>query len=243
LLRRNLAENQDQDRSLSDLVHGILKRAPNTAVILIGSAVRETMTWRSDIDVMLIAPARLPQLHAPRRVHLHYETRDHFLERLRDGDEFVAWAVRYGQPLADPDGWWEKVLRMHFPWPDWKQKIEHIDKRLGMAEKALADRDEAAAEEELLMAASHCARAQLLRAHIFPLSRPELPEQMKSLGNQRLSLLLSQLIDGGLGLKQLCSALRDLKNYRKRLVQEPQAAIGRQRLSSSSARKNTSGTK
>ena len=51
-----------------------------------------------------------------------------------------------------------------------------------------------AASEELLFAASHVARATLLRDGVFPLSRPELPSQLDTVDSS-LGRLLEALMD------------------------------------------------
>ena len=168
-----------------------------STIVLIGSAARNAMTWRSDIDLMIITLTPVKKLSAPQRIHLHFEARSRFLSRLSKGDEFVAWAVRFGRVLYDPTGWWNEVLRKEARWPDWRQKIGHIERRLRTASVAIIDGDQDAAEEELMMAASHCARALLLGRGEFPLSRPELAGQLTAVGQRRLATLLTQLIEGG----------------------------------------------
>ena len=49
-----------------------------------------------------------------------------------------------------------------------------------MAIMALEDDDTAAAAEELLFAASHAARAVLLKSGVFPLSSPSFPRSWKA---------------------------------------------------------------
>ena len=52
-----------------------------------------------------------------------------------------------------------------------------------------------AASEELMFAASHVARAALLKHGVFPLSRPELPSQLEAI-EPGLARLLDRLIGG-----------------------------------------------
>jgi len=53
--------------------------------------------------------------------------------------------------------------------------------------------DIAAAAEEMLYAVSHTARTMLLKAGVFPLSRPEIIGQLNEAGQQRLAKLLQEL--------------------------------------------------
>ncbi len=215
---------QGQAGSLSEFVEKLERVEPNATAILVGSAARGQMSWRSDIDLLVITPDAIGRLERSPRMHVHYETRKGFAERLSGGDEFASWASRYGKVLLDAQSWWESVARSDSPWPDWSKKLEHAGKRLKTAAKALADNDTDAAEEELLMAASHCARAELLKALVFPLSRPELPRQLESIGARALSRVLAQLILGGLDSDRLCSVMTFLRTFQER---EARAADGR----------------
>jgi len=93
----------------------------------------------------------------------------------------------------------------------------HIGKRLRTARVAIKDGDREAAEEELLMAASHCGRAILLRSESFPLSRPELPAQLSQVGELALADLLSRLIQGGASLDEMKKMFAGLHKLKRRL--------------------------
>ena len=210
----------------------ITETDPDATVLLIGSAARGRMTWRSDIDLMVITTHPLRRISAPLRIHLHPESRANFVQRLRDGDEFVSWATRFGRLLRDPSGWWEQVSQSQIPSPDWRQKLHHIGKRLRIARLAIKDGDREAAEEELMMAASHCGRALLLRRGSFPLSRPELPEQLAEAGELKLAGLLSRLIKGRVGMermKLMFAALRKLHRRLRLQAASERSSSGRER--------------
>jgi hypothetical protein len=63
--------------------------------------------------------------------------------------------------------------------------------------------DSDAAEEELLSAASQLARALMLRSLVFPLSRSELPRQLRKIHIDRLANLLELLLVGSSDLATL----------------------------------------
>ena len=197
-----------QTRRKAEWLLGTLHRQESggAAVVLIGSAARDVETERSDIDFLVIWPEEgTPRIKPSADVHVHQETRRRFLERLAQNEDFPAWALRYGVPIRDPDGWWSDQVRREKRdphWPDWRAKIVHGSKRLRMANMALEDDDSEAAAEELLFAASHAARALLLKSGIFPLSRPELPSQLEGV-DEALSRALSGLIEDGLGALKL----------------------------------------
>lgn len=188
-----------QTRRITErLLDELGSQEPNgAAVVLIGSAARGEGTERSDVDFLVVWPEeRAVKVRPSADSHVHQETRGRFLKRLSQNEDFPAWALRYGVPIRDPDGWWSEQVRQEEQnphWPDWRAKIVHGSKRLRMAAMALEDGDEAAAAEELLFAASHAARAVLLKSGVFPLSRPELPSQLEVV-DDALSCALRGLI-------------------------------------------------
>ena len=168
-------------------------------VVLVGSGARGVRNPRSDIDVLVLhGDDRRIRLKRPGDVHLQQDSRSRFLKRLKDGDDYPGWALRFGTPLRDPGGWWaaHAAAEIENPhWPNWRPKVEHARKRIRMAFELLEVGDVDAASEELLFAASHVARAILLKQGVFPLSRPELPSQLKDV-DPSLAGLLAELIEG-----------------------------------------------
>jgi predicted nucleotidyltransferase len=207
----------NDEAALSTALAPLDVRDPAATVVLIGSSARHRMTWRSDIDVFVITSKPIQRLRGSPRIHIHHETRESFLARLNEGEEFASWAVRYGRLLCDPSGWWRIARRENLPWPDWRQKLAHVRKRMRIAKAALIDADREAAEEELMMAVSHCARALLLQNRAFPLSRPELPSQLASIDQKELGDLLSQLIAGSVPLPDLKRAFVQVQRLYGRL--------------------------
>ncbi len=166
-------------------------------VVLVGSGARGVRNWRSDIDVLVLhEDGHRIRLTRPGDIHLQQYSRSRFLRRLEDGDDYPSWALRFGRPMRDPDGWWAKqaTAELENPhWPDWRAKVEHARKRIRIASELLEVGDTDAASEELLFAASHVARAILLKEGVFPLSRPELPSQLQD-GDPSLARLIERLI-------------------------------------------------
>ncbi len=184
------------DEMVKELVTaGVLKEA---TVVLVGSLARGAGTWRSDADFVVITPEPIRRWNPPIDVHLHFTTRRAFLEKLDQGNDFEAWAVRLGKVCLDPSGWWLSFMTdgRGQRWPDWRLKVNHARKRQSLARELLDIGDHDAAEEEYLMAAAHIARALLLRAGIFPLSRPEMPAQLREAGMAENAEVLDRLIQG-----------------------------------------------
>ena len=166
-------------------------------VILVGSGARGVRSRRSDIDVLVLhEDGTRIRLTRPGDIHLQQDSRTRFLQRLEEGDDYPSWALRFGRPIRDPDGWWAKqaAAELECPhWPDWRPKVEHARKRIRLTSELLEVGDTDAASEELLFAASHVARALLLKEGEFPLSRPELPSQLEE-EDPSLARLLQRLI-------------------------------------------------
>jgi len=190
------------------------------SLVLIGSFARRTATERSDIDVLVIAPASdtSPNWSDLSNLHAHCETPTDFLRKLRDGDDFAAWCVRYGHCLCDDDDQWERLRTSSeaTTWPAWQKKITHAVRRLfiGAELNRLGDYD--ASAEELTFAAGHVARALLLKNRQFPLSKPELVDQLHDCDYPALKKLLSILINGDVDpviLKQTVRYLKKLLYY------------------------------
>lgn len=167
--------------------------ADEVTVVLVGSGARGVRNTLSDLDVLVLsAGADRIRLKRPGDIHLQQDSRAGFLRRLEDGDDYPGWALRFGIPLRDPDGWWAEHVaaeRKNPHWPDWHPKIEHAGKRARIASTLLDTGDVDAASEELLLAVSHVARATLLKCGIFPLSRPELPAQIEDVDTDIAQLL------------------------------------------------------
>lgn len=186
-----------------------------TAIILIGSAARGVWTPQSDIDLLVIAKER-PTPKAVPHYHIQVSSEEQFRKNLAAGEDFEAWCVRFGQPLYD-SGIWKHIRATNETniWPRWQTKVVHAARRLFMAASLLRSGDVDASAEETLYVLGHIARGLLLRANVFPLSRPELAEQVKGLGYPHLASLHEQLrLDDRLPLHHIGAAQR----YSKKLL-------------------------
>ena len=160
------------------------------AVVASGSAVRE-VEISEDLDLVLVHRGRRPDLpRPPIDVDLRQYERADVPRKLRDRHEYLAWTVRFGQPLFDRDGWWA-ALRAEWegqlalpPAATARERANRME-RLRDDMLAVGDHD-AAAELEISML-THLARAALSEAGVFPLSRPELPGQLREIGDRPLA--------------------------------------------------------
>lgn len=185
------------------------------SVILIGSVARSTHSSQSDLDLLVISDRSALVERHPDRLHVQVLTTQQFTERLRAGDDFAGWCVRYGVPIVAAKPWLDIVNSVEAAiWPDWHRKIRHAGRRLVLAAALLETGDIEAAREELLYAVSHTARAILLQARIFPLSRPEIISQLRESNHDRLAIILEDLSYQ----EPTKSALKRYSMYVKRLL-------------------------
>jgi predicted nucleotidyltransferase len=190
--------NKHQD-TIGEFCAALNKAGPSEppSVILIGSVARNSETPRSDVDLLIIGAQKLKTCSAPSNFHLHITTAQDFLRKLRNGDDLAAWCVRFGVSIQDAGIWREiRGSAEAQTWPDWRKKILHATRRLVLAKTLLETGDIDAASEEVLYAASHAARAVLLKSKIFPLARAELISQTRNIGHERLAQMLETFLFG-----------------------------------------------
>jgi predicted nucleotidyltransferase len=163
------------------------------AAVLIGSAARGCRTEHSDIDILLVSTDKIAHLPVIPGYHIKFGTEADFIRRLNGGEDFEAWCVRLGIPLIDRGVWSRIKIEAGDVWPRWELKIPHGIRRLLMASQLSDLGDLFAAKEELVYVLGHIARALLLKTGTFPLSRPELADQIRRLGFSRLADLHERL--------------------------------------------------
>lgn len=167
------------DRRERKYLGSLIRSLPSsTPVVLVGSWARGTVIPDlSDIDVLVIGDQPPPP---PAEVQVIVLPEERFRERLREGDDFPQWALRFGRALSGRRRWRElsESLLRNAPWPSVERKLRQAGPRLSAVRDLLQMGDLPAAEEELRSALAHIARALLLSRHVFPLSRPELADQL-----------------------------------------------------------------
>lgn len=167
------------------------------AVVLLGSAIRPASS-SFDFDCLYIYRGVRPVImKAPSEVDIRGFNSDRVDHFIADGHDLLVWSIRLGQVACERDAFWSKLRekwleRMPFPSSD------VADNRAAKAEELLHDLlkvgDEDAAVEQLVTALTHRARAILLRATVFPASRPELPNQLREIGETVLADSLESAI-------------------------------------------------
>ncbi len=165
-----------------------------STIVLFGSAVRPTLrSSSSDLDVLALdTHLRSSQTFT---VQLVAMTSSRLRDRILDGDDLPHWLIRFGKPLTNRDVWesLKQELAALSDWPKAHLKLEKAAERLGVGRALIGMGDFEAAREELLFAVTHLARAALLGSGVFPLSRPELGQQLDTIGQAEIASLVRRL--------------------------------------------------
>lgn len=173
------------------------KNDPNVlAVVAIGSAIREVPA-SADVDLILIYRDSALEVRSPIEVDLRqYDAAE--VERLAlEGHDLLGWALRLGKVVLEREGRWTVLaerLRATLPWPDAdvaRRRAQHSERLL---EYAAEVGDEDAAAEQRVTYLTHLARSELLDRNVFPASRPELPDQLKEVGESELAERLAEAL-------------------------------------------------
>jgi hypothetical protein len=191
-------------RMLHDAVTARAREVRAQALLLTGSTARGTRTAVSDLDYHLIGESIVTDdLSGELDLHVVPATLLH--TRLREGDDFTQWSLRFGCVVFD-EGIVRETMRLideQRLWPDPARKKEQARKSLSVTRAIVASGDHDAAVEQVRTALTLTARWRLLAARRFPLSRAELPIQLEELGYTSLAAALAATIHGVVGLDEL----------------------------------------
>lgn len=229
---RKAVTYEGEDVALSaDELNALAKRVGAERVAVTGSTARGRRTPISDLDFLVVG--RRPRLDdLTLEVDLRALSADQLMVRLRDGDEYVQWVLRFGCILDDQGILREasRVLLETELWPDPERKRRHARTLADLAMRILASDDRDAAEEAARASLTAVAHWILLSNRVFPLSRDELSDQILELGSFDLAAALHRSIHDEPELDELAAMLRlarhalDLTPRRARKVTLPAAA-------------------
>lgn len=166
-------------------------------MVAVGSAIRPGVA-SEDLDLIVLCRDRkLLAERAPIEVDLRSFDVDRVNRGIEDGQDLLTWAVQYGQPLFDPHHAWEDIVAR------WKDCLPLADADVARARAAaaLARREEMhrvgdqdAVVECNVSYLTHLARAHLAEAGVYPASRPELPDQLRDVGQIELANELAKVL-------------------------------------------------
>lgn len=184
------------------------------AVVAIGSAARQRARPTSDVDLIVVCKDARRKAQAPLEVDARWVVTAKLLASAeKSGDDVIAWGIMYGIPLYDPEGIWRDLVatcrdRLPLPTPDvCSQRAERARQ---YAAVLIESGDEEAASEQILTMLTHEARLTLCTHGVFPASRPELVEQLESIGASALASLLARALEGTIAAAEALRAARNV---------------------------------
>ena len=184
-------------RWLSSFLHRA-RRDPNVvAVVAVGSSVRlgvasddPTATTATTFVVVLCRDTERLRERAPIEVDLRRIGIDCVDDSIRDRRDLVIWAVRFGRPLFDRENKWADIVRNwqgRLPVPDSAVSVQRARTAYERMEEMRHIGDKDAFEDLQISYLTHRAWARLAGAGVHPASRPELPGQLRSIGESSLA--------------------------------------------------------
>lgn len=206
-VRAESSQTAAQREVCSTVVERALEQGA-VSVGLTGSTARACRTAISDLDIHIVGPRpRFADLNEG--LDIYATSADTLWQRLRAGDDFIQWTLRFGCILVDGGVFREALIHVVETklWPDPRRKLDRAIDLLAFAERIIATGDLDAAQEQTRAALTTVARWLLLANGEFPLARDELSDQVLDLGCFDLAAALSRLIHAEPCLDELATGL------------------------------------
>jgi hypothetical protein len=172
-------QTPDQRRVTSEIARRAAQSGAE-AFALTGSTARHCRTDVSDLDYHVVG-SRFKSNDLPGDVDVYFGNAERFWSKLRGGDDFVQWTLRFGCILMD-QGVFRAGLRAIATediWPDAGAKFARLPEMQDLASRLIGMGDRDAAQDQLRAAFTSLARGLLLERRVFPLARKELPDQLR----------------------------------------------------------------
>ena len=170
------------------------------AVIAVGSSVRD-VPKSNDLDLVAITnedPANSREL-PPLEIDFRLYASKGLEEKIKNGNDYIGWAVKFGKVLHEKDEYWTKLVRRlegKVPMPSAKVARDRAAVAVENVRALLRVGDDDAALEQLVSLLTHIGRAVLIEAGVYPRSRPELSAQLMKISRPHLAQLLTHAIEG-----------------------------------------------
>lgn len=168
------------------------------AVIAIGSSVRPNVT-SLDLDLVVICQNLASFSHCPpMEVDLRKFDAADVRKEVQSGNDLLGWCVKFGVLLFERSAFWTDILREysnHLPFPSAEVARERAEITKQPVENLLSIGDTEAALEQEISYFTHLARAVLIEHAVYPASRPELPNQLREIGETELADEFSRALE------------------------------------------------
>lgn len=188
-----------ESRTWLEQFHAQMTKDENVrAVIAVGSTIRPAVQ-SEDLDLVVVCRDRQRfTSKAPIEVDVRPFALKGINERIAEGDSLLVWAVRFGRPLLDKDEIWGQIVahwHNRLPLPSARAERERADRFLARMTEVLELGDQEAAAELRVSHLTALARAALSEHGVPPISRPELPDQLRSIGQHQLARQLAVVLE------------------------------------------------
>ena len=155
-------------------------------VVAIGSAVRVAEA-ADDVDFLIVHESEETPRLGPLPLDVDIIAYPAALvdDKLDAGHDLLGWAVQFGVPVYERQRFWSCLTARwikRVPLPSLDQTTERAARARRLTEELRAVGDLEAAAEQNVWWLTQDARARLIRAGIYPASRPELAEQLRGIG-------------------------------------------------------------
>lgn len=156
------------------------------AVVAIGSAVR-AVEASDDADFLIIHASDEPPKLGPSPLDVDVLAYPATLvdDKLAAGHDLLGSAVQFGVPVYERKRFWSCLVERwinRVPLPSLDRTAERAARARRLAEELRAAGDLDAAAEQYVSWLTQNARARLIRAGVYPASRPELTQQLRGIG-------------------------------------------------------------
>lgn len=164
---------------------------PNVlAIVVVGSAVRPEVA-SDDLDLVVVCSnASALKVKAPIEIDVRRAEMCRVEEDISTGHDLLTWAIRYGKPVLDKEGYWDSLVYRwsdRLPLPDVSVCAARAEAARIRMEDMRTIGDENALADLTVAYQTHRARGSLAAAGIHPASRPELAGQLRLIGEYQLA--------------------------------------------------------
>lgn len=168
------------------------------ALVIFGSITRPRVIYSVDVDLLVIYESEKPNfVLPPLDVDIRSYRQEDIESLLLEGHELLCWTILFGKVLYEKDTYWTTLCykwKNSLPLPSAKTADKRAERARQLFEDIKVIGDEDAAQEQYITMLTQIARSYLIRSDTYPASRPELPDQLKSVGEHELASQLEKAL-------------------------------------------------
>ena len=183
---------------VEDFVQASRQQSDIWTIVIFGSIIRPQVRYSVDVDLLVIYESERPNfVLPPLDVDIRSYRQEDIASLISEGHELLCWTIRFGKILYEKDKYWTTLCNKwkdHLPFPSAKIADKRAERAKRLFEDLKVIGDEDAAQEQYITMLTQIGRAYLIRSDTYPASRPELPDQLKSVGEHELASQLEKAL-------------------------------------------------